>query len=97
MSADMDRTTLAAFLRRALARARYKQGISQTEVAARLGFKSGAQITHWINNRSPVPDEHLLTLGSVLQFDPMRVRPSLSRYGRLLEETAGLPTEDLIV
>ncbi len=53
--------------------------VTQESLAFELDMTQG-NFNHWIKGRSHIPDHHLIWLGRRLGFNPVAVRPSLSKY-----------------
>ena len=79
---DEERERTAAYVRRAFDRARYERGLTKKDAAARLSVSTG-HISHWCKGRSPIPDDRLLELAILLDFNPLEIRPTLAKYREL--------------
>jgi len=86
---DLERKALSEAIRRAILRFKQTQGVTQAEIAARLGV-SAAQLTNWVKGHRPIPDAYLLELAAVLGVD---FRRELIGHFRAL--TDAQPSEDL--
>jgi transcriptional regulator with XRE-family HTH domain len=54
---------------------RVKAGISQNELARRMGFKSNNRISRWENGLARPSSDNLLELASILNIDPRLLYP----------------------
>ena len=55
-----------------LEKLREKEGLTQREVAHRLGYKTSVVVSHMATGRVPVPVERVSDIAEVLQLDPKR-------------------------
>lgn len=62
------RKALSCVIQRAIANARQTHGLTQTEIANKIGV-SPPQLTQWVRGYRPIPDERLLDLAKVLGLD----------------------------
>jgi len=86
---DAERKALSEVIHRAIQQAKQTHGLTQAEIAARIGV-SPPQLTHWVKGYRAIPDKHLLDLATVLGVD---FRQELIRHFRALTEE--LPAEDV--
>ena len=83
-----DEAPLHVVIQRAIVKSRQTAGLTQAEIAARIGV-SAPLLSQWVRGHRPIPDQHLLDLAKVLGLD---FRSELIRHFRGLAEE--LPTED---
>ena len=86
---EADCKVLSEVIHRAILQAKQTHGLTQAEIAARIGV-SPPQLTHWVRGYRAIPDKHLLDLAAVLGVD---FRHELVRHFRALTED--LPAEDV--
>jgi len=86
---EADRKALSEVIHRAIQQAKQTHGLTQAEIAARIGV-SPPLLTHWVKGYRAIPDKHLLELATVLGVD---FRQELIRHFRALTEE--LPAEDV--
>ena len=55
-----------------LERLRNEEGITQREVADRLGYKTSVVVSHMATGRVPVPVERAVDIAEILRLDPKR-------------------------
>ncbi|MBK6281013.1 MAG: helix-turn-helix transcriptional regulator [Gammaproteobacteria bacterium] len=77
-----ERKALSEVIHRAILQAKQTQGLTQAEIAARIGI-SAPLLTHWVKGYRAIPDKHLLELATVLGVD---FRQELIRHFRALTE-----------
>lgn len=69
-----------AFLReRFYARQEIEKDLTVDSLADEFGCTQGL-ISNWMAGRTPIPDKSLLILGARLDFDAVRLRPSVADY-----------------
>lgn len=59
---------------------RAQKGLNQAKLAKMLGLKNQSQVSHWCTGFVRIPDDALITLAELLDFDPKRVRPEITEY-----------------
>jgi transcriptional regulator with XRE-family HTH domain len=79
---------LHVVIQRAILKTRQATGLTQAEIAAKLGV-SAPLLSQWVRGHRPIPDQHLLDLAKVLGLD---FRRELIRHFRGLAEE--LPDQD---
>ena len=77
-----ERKALSEVIHRAILQAKQTQGLTQAEIAARIGI-SAPLLTHRVKGYRAIPDKHLLELATVLGVD---FRQELIRHFRALTE-----------
>ncbi len=73
---------LHVVIQRAIVKTRRTTGLTQAEIAARIGV-SAPLLSQWVRGHRPIPDQHLLDLAKVLGLD---FRGELIRHFRGLAE-----------
>jgi transcriptional regulator with XRE-family HTH domain len=79
---------LHVVIQRAILKTRQSTGLTQAEIAARIGV-SAPLLSQWVRGHRPIPDQHLLDLAKVLGLD---FRRQLIHHFRGLAEE--VPAED---
>lgn len=87
-SPERDDTALHVVMQQAILKARQTLGLTQAEIANRIGV-SAPLLSQWARGHRTIPDQHLLELAKVLGID---FRAELVRHFRALAEE--LPAED---
>ena len=63
-------------------------GLKQGDLAESMEIDNPANISHWVNGRSPIPDLDLLWLAEYFKQDPFAIRPSLSDYAKYFGDSS---------